>query len=470
VTPTLTQTPSLPRRLLLGLSANSLGQIIGVVIQLVSIPLLVTFWGKQMFGEWLLLSTIPAYLATSDMGFGVAAANEMGACVGRGDQNAALICFQTVWSSVSFLSLILTSIVIAAIQFLPLRSWAHITALTSIETIIVASTLAATVICNQQAGILLSGYKCVGRYAAGVTWCNLQRFGEFVVVIVAAAAGYRPTVAACAMLIVGILTRLAMHRHLRKCAPWLIMGVRYFRWQCLVRLWRPALSFLAWPCANALRYQGMASVVGIAFGPVALVGFSAIRTMCNIPMQLSNSLSTALWPELSIIFGSNNTALASRLHIRACQASLVLSAISIAFLAVAGQSLIRVWTKGRVQLDPNLFFGFLAMVGMNALWNTSAVVPTSVNKHYELTACIFILTAIAVFTAYVAAPHSGIGVISWLLCAEDLILTLITIRVSLNLLGETPISFLRALLTLPSRRRPPSFGEQRNAIAASATQ
>jgi O-antigen/teichoic acid export membrane protein len=407
-------------------------------------------WGKQVYGEWLILSTIPAYLATSDMGFGIAAANEMGLCVGRNDFDAAIVCFQTVWVMITSISLILTTVVISAVQFLPIRQWVHITSMSSHETVVVASMLTATVICNQQAGIVLGGFKCTGNYAAGTMWVNAQRLFEFLAIIIVAALGYRPPVAACAMLVVGVVVRILMHRSLRKKAPWLTIGLNHFRRECLMRLWRPAISYLGLPLGAAFRYQGMASVVSVGFGPVALVGFSTIRTLCNVPMQLSVCIGNAVWPELSVTFGRNDVPLARKLHRHACQASILLSILMITGLAITGPYVIRIWTNNRVQLDRGLFFGFLAMVGINSLWNTSAIVPTSANKHYRITAFVLGLNAVAVFAAPLLAAHEGIGAIAWLLCGVDVILLMITLRASLKLLGEDAYAFIRAMMTVPT--------------------
>ncbi|MEI8158789.1 MAG: hypothetical protein WCH60_18160 [Burkholderiales bacterium] len=60
---------SLKVKLLRNLGANPYGQLITIAIQLVSVPLYLHYWGVALYGEWLILSAIPAYLALSDIGF-----------------------------------------------------------------------------------------------------------------------------------------------------------------------------------------------------------------------------------------------------------------------------------------------------------------------------------------------------------------------------------------------------------------
>jgi len=54
--------PFLPlrRRLLQGLGAQGFSKAVHIVIRLSEVPLLLAFWGTQLYGEWLMLSAIPA--------------------------------------------------------------------------------------------------------------------------------------------------------------------------------------------------------------------------------------------------------------------------------------------------------------------------------------------------------------------------------------------------------------------------
>lgn len=58
------------RRLIKGLSANAFSQVVNIAIQLTSVPIFLHFWGVDLYGKWLIVSSIPAYLSMSDIGFG----------------------------------------------------------------------------------------------------------------------------------------------------------------------------------------------------------------------------------------------------------------------------------------------------------------------------------------------------------------------------------------------------------------
>ena len=81
---------SVKRRIAANLGANTLGRVLGVLIQLISVPVMLSHWGAWIYGEWILLSTMPSYLAMSDIGFGNVAGNEMTMLVSRGKKREAL--------------------------------------------------------------------------------------------------------------------------------------------------------------------------------------------------------------------------------------------------------------------------------------------------------------------------------------------------------------------------------------------
>ena len=62
------------RRLTAGFLASGMGQIWVVAIQVLTVPLLTLGWGGARYGAWLMISTIPTYVAIGSAGFGNEAA------------------------------------------------------------------------------------------------------------------------------------------------------------------------------------------------------------------------------------------------------------------------------------------------------------------------------------------------------------------------------------------------------------
>jgi len=81
---TATSRRGLRDRLVRGLSATALGPVVTALIQLGSVPAPLYAWGAVKYGDWLLLSAIPSYLALSDFCFGDASGSDLSV---RGEAN-----------------------------------------------------------------------------------------------------------------------------------------------------------------------------------------------------------------------------------------------------------------------------------------------------------------------------------------------------------------------------------------------
>ena len=68
---------STKRRLALGFLVSWIGKFASSAIQFVQIPVFFHFWGTPLYGEWMIVNSIPAYLSFSNIGFGSVAGNEM---------------------------------------------------------------------------------------------------------------------------------------------------------------------------------------------------------------------------------------------------------------------------------------------------------------------------------------------------------------------------------------------------------
>src|SRR6476620_5229559 len=117
---------SLRRRLIAGFGAGTFSRLMTTLIQIVGVPIFLLHWGTALYGEWLLLNTIPAYFALSDIGFGSVAGNEMTMLVAVGKKEEALSVFQSVWVLTTTMSSAVGLLFLAGIWMFPLDRWIHV--------------------------------------------------------------------------------------------------------------------------------------------------------------------------------------------------------------------------------------------------------------------------------------------------------------------------------------------------------
>ena len=87
--------------LMSNMGAHGAFQIVNLLIQLVSVPILAGAWGLETYGVWLILITLPYYLIVSDFGLTAAAANDMTAAVAQDRRDDAVRTFHTMFTAMA---------------------------------------------------------------------------------------------------------------------------------------------------------------------------------------------------------------------------------------------------------------------------------------------------------------------------------------------------------------------------------
>ena len=214
----------LHKRLLKGLGANAFGQVATIIIQLVSVPIFLQAWGVELYGEWLILSTIPSYFAMSDVGFANVAANEMTMEVAKDNKSNALDIFQSVWVFVSIICLILFIIFGLGTWLTPIESWLNLQRQTHVEAFSIIVLFTLHVLVKFQIGMLAAGFRCEGNYALGLLLGNIIRLIENLGVALVALVGGSLIQAALLFFILRLIGMAYMIHRLKAISPWITYG------------------------------------------------------------------------------------------------------------------------------------------------------------------------------------------------------------------------------------------------------
>ncbi len=444
--PNLMNTTGLKNRIIKGISANLVSQVTNAVIQLISLPIFLKYWGADLYGEWLILSSIPIYLSMSDIGFGVAAANEMTMKIAQEKKKEALSVFQSIWLIVSIASIIFALIAILGVNFIPIKQWLNISKMTNKETIMVFSLLIIHVLAGIQASFLTSGFRCEGNYALGVHCYTASRFCEYLVLLLAITLGANPPIAALSFMITRIFFVIIVRAILKSKSPWIIYGYKYASLKNIKKLAKPALASMGFPLSTAISNQGSLIIIGSFLNPASVVIFSALRTVSRIVTQLIAMVRNTVSPEISSAYGKRDLNLVRKIHRNACQISFYLALGAVFVLLVKGEWLLKKWTVGQLQIDNTLFHLFLLIIIVSSLWYVSITVLTATNNHEKVTASYLIINILSLGLATVLIPLFNIkGMVLSLLVAE-IGIAIIVIYNSLKMIKEPFFTYIKTLI------------------------
>jgi O-antigen/teichoic acid export membrane protein len=437
---------SVTRRLTDAFGASVLGPFVTLLVQVANVPVMLRYWGADLYGEWLLISTIPVYLLLTDLGFGNAAGSDMTMRAHGGDRAGAIETFQSISALVLTVSALLAIVLPAVIFLVPIQRMLHLTALSAREAHLTLLFLCLNCLVILQWSVILTAYRCGGHYAEGTLYVNIVRAVEGASFLALLVLHARPVELSVLMLGVSALGTGVLLVERQRLVPWLPLGVRHATWQRVRELAHPALAFMAFPLGNALSLQGATLVTGIVLGPLAVAVFNPMRTLSRAVFQLTDAVKNSVWPELSAAYGQGDRVLARRLHRTACQVALWLAVLATAVLAVAGNRIFAVWTHGRIAMDVPAFHLLLAVVLVNSTWNASSAVPMAANRHQRLAAVYMVCMSVSLATAYVYAHHFGLRGVAAATLLGDVGMSVYVVRMSNLLLDDHWPAFAAAMV------------------------
>lgn len=417
----------LRRRILGALGAGAFGQGVGVWIQLASVPAFLSVWSPSEYGVWLVLSALPAYLSMADVGLVTAVGNQMTMATGRGDTAGANRLFQ---SAFAFMLVVCGAL---AVLSLLAAALAPFDGLSSSDRRLALAALALTTVLTLFSGLADALFRATSRYAEGLMVANLVRLAEW--------AGWM-----AGLFLVGSLAAVALGGLLMRVAGLAVAcaiaargghGLRWGLGQARLNevrgMARPAVSFMAFPLANALSFQGMTLLVAHLLGPAVLALFNTYRTLARAAAQLGSMFAHSVWPELSRLYGQGGAQAVRPLFLRSAWIGIWTSVVLSGALYVVSPQLLAWWTHGTIRFDVALMALMLVYAALAAMSKLPVVLLLATNRHSVLAAWVVLVSALSLALAAGLGGRWGVVGVAVAVLAAELVIAAIATRLALDL-------------------------------------
>jgi O-antigen/teichoic acid export membrane protein len=442
------------RRLILGFLSNWVSKLAGTVVQLVQVPVFLHYWSVNLYGEWMIVNAIPAYLAFSNIGFGSVAGNEMTMLEAAGNREGALRVFQSCWWLIAAICGATALLLAAVLLLVPVSGLLRLSVIGEGDARWILLYLGLSVLLGQFEQLMGAAYTCVGRYPYGSFLKSMMSLAAFAAMMVPVALGHGPRTTAAVFAAANALSTIVFGALVRHDIPWLRYGWQHARRSEIRRMSAPAIAFMGFPLGNALNLQGTLLVVGYALGPLDVVIFSTARTVSRVALQMVQMVNITFWPELSLAYGAKDDNLLRTLHRRACQLALAVAVVIVAAMMSFGPWFLTHWTGGHVPPSRGLLSILLLVVVCYALWSTSSTLVAATNQHQRLALYYICGTSITIVFTYLLARRFGLYGAAASLLISELIMNTYVLPNSLRMTHDTMRGFLASLFRLPQALHP----------------
>ena len=288
------------------------GQGVNIITQLALPPIFLHHYGVSIYGEWLTLTATVNYLSTLNFGLQTFTNNQVAIHYNRGEieqahtlQSTALLLLLTIITSAA----LITSIVF----ILPINLWLGLktNALTVSTTIYF---LGLQILTRILYGFLVGIFLVVGISYRGTTWNSVQALvstaGTAVMALNHASFAW---IAAVQVIIVALFCIVALI-DLRVTAPAIFPRMRYARIDRFGEVLKPSGYFGLLYSSNFLVYQLPVILIQRILGPATVVIFSLTRTIFSMSRQVLTSMTQAIGPEITELYGRRSWPRLFRLY------------------------------------------------------------------------------------------------------------------------------------------------------------
>lgn len=396
--------------------------MVQLAIQLVSVPVFLSFWSVERYGVWLILFTIPAYVATLTMGIGGAAGNAMVAAVAQGRHDDAARQYATIRGVGLLIALVFLALVAAFL----IAGGSHLFGFALAEAGDgLAWALLALVIYALTSFMLnnwLLALRATGGYAKGLHLANAVAFAEVAVVLALVAGGggiVAVSIGYAAMRLLGLVaTGLLVRSH----APWLAKAGWKIDRAELRAMGPPALALGMVPLGFAIQLQGMVAALAAVAGAGAVPIFTTIRTLSRFAIQLTSVVNLASMPEFTAAKARDDQARLADLVAINLTTALALLGPAALVIGLAGPWVVQIWTGGAFVTPPLLAIALAVAILAGGVWLVLANLILATNRQASYSYAFVLVAVLGVAGCVILVPTFGVSGAGLAAAAADLVM------------------------------------------------
>lgn len=354
------------RRIFGGLLASIYGRAVLVIGQIILVPVMISRWGLEGYGEWIAISALTSYLSYTSVGMPGALRAHMAMAFARNGERAMQEAFQSSVILVAALAAAGAGIFIGIIHLVSLDQAMNLHWMGHRQAEMVATVLAAQLAIYAVASVLNAAVSSVGRYPRANLLDALRQTLELAALVLVVGIGRaEPAVTVWVYIGSWSLYCLALAGDLARHAPSLFGRPVLFRTSVLKELARPMLGVLGMTFGYiGMSVQAPRIILAVVVGPQATAVYalaSMMMRIVRIPIDIPAHSATV---EISIVAGRGDMDTARWLQTNIICICLWLAIASIPVAILVGPWISFEWTHHRAEAPMSL----LALMSVSTIF------------------------------------------------------------------------------------------------------
>lgn len=420
--------------ILKNIAGNFYGVGVNLFSQIVLVPFFITYWGIELYADWIALTAISSFFSMSDIGLNTVTANQYSICYNNGNKKECdsllannIILILSIWA-------VCLAIGAIAFKIIDVKNAMNLHIVSSQTGGTVLFLLVSKIFISMLSSVYTAIYRAKSMAYKTFFISNTSRLLDALILLLGILLNLDVVLIAFLYCIPSILQFFyyAIDSSLRYNSK---IHFKAFDFKLFKKILIPSVSFMSFPLGYAIIMQGFTLIVNKFFGAESVVLYNTTRTICNFLKVVPNAIKNATWPEFTIAFAKGNTHRMVNLYKKTIILSLSFVILAAIILLTFGNVIYQIWTKNAVEFNFLLMLTYMTSIFFNSVWETSGMALMATNRHTRLGILFVCLSGLSFLLAISIAPHiNSLIPIVFCILLTDMLLSIYTLRKSKRLI------------------------------------
>lgn len=410
------------RRAALGSFMDFIGQGLRALEHIILIPLFIWAWGDAMYGEWMTLFSMIAYLSISDLGMNRYVTNRMTQKFSKGDVSEYMRSFKSAFGLYSIITGFLFILLIIFAFSAPLFEWFDFSTSPENQVRVSIIILGAYMILGTIGSLVGGLYDSTGDFVRRRIIGNIKNFLLIGFVALSLFMGGSFISVAFWYLFLLIAVIFFTLWDIKRRHPEIKFSKSDIDWNLGKSFIVPGGLYLLITLSHMIQIQGSVLIISSVIGATAVAIFTVHRTLSNLIEKSLGIIRPSIRPEIAVDEERRKYSKLKLIYSLLLKLIILFSLIAVIFLYFTGGGILRIWTGGEIMLDHSLWVALLVSVPIYTIWRFSALFLVSTNNYNRYSIIRIISAVIGLGLAILLAKIWGVtGVVVGFLIPEILI-------------------------------------------------
>lgn len=390
--------------ILKNLAGNFYGIGVNLFSQIILVPFFITYWGIDLYADWIALTAISSFFSMSDIGLNTVTANQYSIYYSKGYTDKCnsllannMILILGIWT----FCMVVGAIVLSSIDLKASMSLHCVSAESgTIILLFLISKIFISMLSNTYAAIYRARSVAYKTFFIG----NTNRLLDAIILLLGIILKLNIDLIAFLYCVPSILQFLfyAIDSYLRYNS---MIYLKSFDFKLFKKMLVPSVSFMSFPLGYAILMQGFTLVVNKFFGAESVVLYNTTRTICNFLKVVPNAVKNATWPEFTLAYARSNVPRMRSLYKKTIYLSVVFVVFAAIILLTLGDFIYQIWTHDAVKFSFSLMLVYMTSIFFNSIWETSGMALMATNHHTKFGILFVCLSALSFVLAISIARY-----------------------------------------------------------------